>query len=296
MSRILRLFAILCALSLAGASACFAQEPSTEQEAPQQSPQQPVYYAVPAQTQNVQYVVMPAAQAPQPQQTYMVTPQPVPVQVQVRKPKQSVLSFFMGLDLNFYASSLYFEEDNDYEYNSDYAAEHEYKGNGFNAGISMGILIKDFIGVRGLLNLGMQSGESSYWSSKIRCYGDSCSNIDTDVIDFEMGISGTLFPFNSTDNPMYNAYLEGAFGMALHEYDDDYALDFERDFSATMFIRLEVGKLFSIDNSWNVGFGVAYVLDIQYDNVQYSYEETYYSDIKHSIWAGVRFARKLNKF
>ena len=266
------------------------------QQIPQQNPQQPVYYAVPKPTGNVQYVVMPQ-QNPPPQQVYMVNPQPQQTYaVPPVQQRQSSLSLFMGLGVNFYISTLTYEEDNDYSYDSDYEAQHDFDGKGFNIEGDLGILIKDFIGIRGFFGIGEQSGESKYWNSNVRCDRDSCSDVETDVVHIFLGISATLFPFNKSDNPMYNAYVEGAFGLSIQTFDDEVAELFDREGSATMFLKLEVGKLFRISETWNVGVGVAYSLDITAETYHDSYEDTYYSDVKHSFWAGVRFVRKKNSF
>lgn len=296
MSRITSLFATLCALTLAGAPACLAQELSTEQEPPQQSSQQPVYYAVPSQKENVQYIVMPSTQAPQPQQTYVVTPQPQPQpQPYAITPKarpESRISFFAGLDVNFYASTDEFEEERQYRYRTDYEGNHTFDGNGFNAGLALGILFRDIAGLRGFVNIGEQSGESDYWNISKR---KSNYHAESEVVDFAFGVSGTLFPFNRFKGFIYNTYIDASVGISLHEFEDEFAVDFGRNDATTSFFRLELGKLFPLSKYWNVGFGIAYVFENNHDIYEDSYEESSAYEMRHSFWAGVRFAFKRNK-
>lgn len=309
----------LCAVALICATSSFAQEEDSlqqetiqqdVQESPQQedqqeplqqeaqqNPQQPVYYAVPKPTGNVQYIVMPA-QNQQPQQTYVVNPQQQPQVIPPAPKKESSLSLFMGLGVNFYISTMSFEEDDEYSYESDYEAQHDFDGKGFNIEGNIGFLIKDFLGFRGFFGIGEQSGESSFSGSNIRCnMSNNCElEADTDLLQILLGVSATLFPFNKRDNPMYNAYIEGAFGVSIQSYDGDYIKQMERDGSATILMKFEVGKLFRISQTLNAGFGVAYSLDISAEAYHDSYEDTYYSEIKHSFWVGVRFVRKKNSF
>lgn len=301
--------AALCALALACASTGFAQDNPQQQDvpqqqAPQQNPQQPVYYVVPQQTNTVQYVVVPQAQYQQQnQQAYMPPPQPQqPVVVPPLAPRESKVTLFMGLDINFYASSMTYKRDEDHivsDNDIEYETEHLYSGLGVNMGLSLGVLIKDFIGIRGFFDIGEQSGESDYWNYRMRCSNDSCSNVDTDVTDFIFGISATLFPFNRTNGngALYNAYIQGDFALNLRNYDDDFAKTFDHTSSATFFMKIEIGKLFSISETWNAGIGIAYAIDI---NDVTSYDDDHDSFIdetegRQSFWAGVRFVRKKNK-
>ena len=200
--------------------------------------------------------------------------------------------------MNFYISTMSFEEDDEYSYESDYEAQHDFDGKGFNIEGNIGFLIKDFLGFRGFFGIGEQSGESSFSGSNIRCNtSNNCElEADTDLLQILLGVSATLFPFNKRDNPMYNAYIEGAFGVSIQSYDGDYIKQLERDGSATILMKFEVGKLFRISQTLNAGFGVAYSLDISAEAYHDSYEDTYYSEIKHSFWVGVRFVRKKNSF
>ena len=301
-------FITLCAL--AGAIATFAQEAPTQQNNPEQpqyqqtapqqpvyqqaAPQQPVYYAVPQPTQNVQYVAMPP-QGPQQNQPMYAPAPPQQAIVVPPKPRRSNLSFFMGIDMNLYLSSMTYKEERDYDYYyDDFDAEHSFDGKGINAGIAIGFLIKDFIGIRGFFGLGKQSGQSSYESSDVKCPSESCKDIDAEATDVAFGVSTTFFPFNRRLGPMYNAYVDGAFGISIHLYDDDYnyAERFERDGSVTMFFKIEIGKLFPLNEYFNAGVGIAYSLDA--DSEQYSSSD-YYNEYKQSIWVGMRFARKTNK-
>ena len=282
----------LCTLALAGATVAFAQDPSSEQEAPQQSPQQPVYYAVPAQTQNVQYVIMPAAQAPQPQQTYMATPQPQPKAIPPKTPAESRISFFTGIDMNFYASTESFEEDRKFRYESDYEATHSFDGKGFNAGITVGVLFRDIAGLHALFNIGEQSGKSNYWNDSRK---NSDYHTESSAVDVAFGVSGTFFPFNMFKGALYNSYIDGTIGMSIHEFDDEFAVDFGRAEASTAFIKLELGKLYPISKYWNIGFGVAYIFEFLNDDYIDTYEKSSTYDRRHSIWAGIRFAIKRNK-
>ena len=306
-------FITLC--TLATSMAAFAQEEPVQQDNPQQpvyqyqqaapqqpvyqqaAPQQPVYYAVPQNSQNVQYVSMPPAQAPQQNQAMYAPAQPQQGSVVPPKQRKSKVSFFMGIDMNFYLSSMTYETDEEYKYDSDLHAEHTFDGKGVNAGAAVGLLIKDIIGIRGFFGLGKQSGQSSYRSSDISCPAESCSDIDADVTNIALGASTTFFPFNRSLGPMYNSYIEGAVGISIHLYDDDYdyADRFERDGSILTFFKMEVGKLVPLNEFFNVGFGIAYSLDIASEMYSDSDEDIDRGEFKHSLWVGVRFARKTNK-
>lgn len=312
----------LCALTLACATTAFAQEteaiqqesyPQDQQEPPQQqvvqqqvpqqypqNPQQPVYYAVPQPTNNVQYIVVPQPQyQAQNQQGYMPPPQPQqPVAVPPVTPRQGKACFFMGFNMNFYASTLSFEETQDYDYNyyDDYRVNHEYDGKGINMEFLLGILIKDIVGIRGTFGFGEQKGESSYSGSKNRCSNNRCTDIETELADFSFGIATTVFPFNHANNAMYNSYVEGAFGFAIHSFDDELADYFEHSMAATLYMKIEIGKLFHIGETWNAGFGMAYSYNFL-DDTEHDYSEDYrHEEERHTFWVGVRFVRKRNFF
>lgn len=295
--------AALCALALTCATTGFAQDNPQQQEVPQQqATQQPVYYVVPQQTNTVQYVVVPQAQyQQQSQQAYMPPPQPQqPVPVPPVPRRESRISLFMGFDINFYASSMYYERDEDFVAGNDnatYETEHLYSGLGGSLGISAGVLIKDIIGVRGFFDIGIQSGESDYWNYRIRCRNDSCSNVDTELTDFIFGVSATLFPFNRSNGAMYNSYVQGDLAMDIQYYDDDFAETFDHTGSASFFMKIEIGKLFSISETWNVGVGIAYSIDFLSFSTYDEEQDTFTDQVggKQSFWAGVRFVRKKNK-
>lgn len=298
------LFAALVAFALVNTGLCFAQEESSEaasyesteetpteeatsEDAPVQAPQ-PVYYAVPSQPQAVQYVVVPAGQTNQPA---MGQGPGVPV-----KERKSNVSLLFGVDLSFYLTGQSYDEDSEYDLSTssdDVYASQTYDGKGFAGGISLGALIKDFVGIRGFVNVGMQSGETSYENKDVRC--DSCHDISTDLTDVRFGVEGTFFPFNSSRGAMYNAYIDLMIGVAVHVFDDPFAADFEREVTATAVTKFEVGKLFPISESWNVGFGVAYSLDFQYEYTTSNTQEIDYSDLANSLWVGIKFVRKKNK-
>ena len=317
----------LCVLALACTTAAFAQEtempqqenyPQDQHEPPQQqviqqqvpqqypqqypqNPQQPVYYAVPQPTNNVQYIVVPQSQyQAQNQQGYMPPPQPQqPVAVPPVTPRQGKACFFMGVNMDFYASTLSFESDNHYVnylsntyYDDDYRVNHEYDGKGISMELLLGVLIKDMVGIRGIIGIGEQEGESSYSGSKEQCSKEYCINTDTELADFSFGVAMAVFPFNQASNVMYNSYVEGAVGFALHSFEDDLADDFDHSMSATLYMKVEIGKLFHIGEAWNVGVGMAYSYNFEYDD----YDEYQHEEERHTFWVGVRFVRKRNYF
>lgn len=285
------------AFALANAGVCFAQEETAEQGETQA--EQPVYAEEPApQTENIQYIVIPPkkkqqdtpaapASATPVQQTEPLPPPP---------PRESNFSLLFGADLSFYLTSQSYDEDSKYDlYESDdnVVASQDYSGKGFAIGLSMGTLIRDIVGIRGFINVGMQFGEASYENKEIPC--DSCSDVSTDLTDVHFGAEVTLFPFNGSKNALYNAYFDFALGASVHSRDDEFASYFDRDETLSMLLKFEVGKLFPISKSWNVGVGIAYSLDIQYLYTENDVEQVDYSDIGHSLWAGVRLLYKKNK-
>ena len=304
------LFAALVAFALVNTGLCFAQEESSEtasyesteetpageatsEEAPVQAPQ-PIYYIVPAQTQAPQNVPAPAEKSHYTNISETTASQPLPVATS--SVRESRVSLFFEADLSYYLTSQSYEEESEYDLSTsrdDVYAYQYYDGQGFAVGLSLGAVIKDFIGLRGFINIGMQSGESSYESKDVRC--DSCSNISTDWTDYRFGAVATLFPFNSTRNALYNSYLDITLGAAIHERDDDVAEYYDREVTATGYLKFEIGKLFPISKSWNIGFGVAYSLDYSFTYSVSSTEEIDYGDFGHSLWVGARFAFKRNK-
>lgn len=290
MHRKKHLILALFAFALANAGICFAQEETADQEESQA--QQPVYSAEPApQTQNIQYIVMPPEKK-QPE----AAAAPVQQENPLPPPRESKFSLLFGADLSFYLTSQSYDEDSDYDLNTsrdDVVASQDYSGKGFAFGFSLGTLIKDFIGIRGFLNVGLQSGKGSYENKEIPC--DSCSDLSTDLTDVRFGVEGTLFPFNGSRSAMYNSYLDLMLGAAFHSRDDEAARYFDRDETNSLFAKIEVGKLFPISTSWNVGFGIAYSLDLQFQYTVSDLEQIDYCDIGHSLWVGARFVYKKNK-
>ena len=205
----------------------------------------------------------------------------------------------MGIGVNFYASVMNFDESEShhgYSYKEE-ESEHRFSGKGANVDWAMGVLIKDIVGIRGFFGLGKQSGHSNYWSSEIQCPKGNgrCNGIKSEDTDFNFGASTIVFPFNQSVGPMYNAYLEGAFGFSIHFFDDERADEYDRDVSGTMFLKFEMGKLYALNEWFNVGIGVAYTLDFASDHTDTSYREFTSDETKHSFWIGLRFVRKWNK-
>ena len=206
-------------------------------------------------------------------------------------PRQRSVGFFMGINADFYYSELDCDRDGSDE------VEQSYEGKGANFTLGIGILIKDFVGIRGILGIGAQNGDSYYKATRNKSNWDYREIYDgnwnyreiydnettTDVTDFTFGVSATIFPSNRKRNALYNFYIEGSTGLTMHSFADKYAEDLNRSISATSILKIELGKLFPITDTFNVGAGLAYSFNINdYEN-------------RTSIWAGVRLVHKRNK-
>ena len=210
--------------------------------------------------------------------------------------RESKVSLFMGADLGYNMTWQSYDEDSDYgDGEGRIVQSSEFEGSGFFGEFSLGVLIKDIIGARGFVNIGSQSGESSYDGKDIDC-DSTCKGVSTDVTDVRFGIKGTFFPLNGSDSPMYNSYIEVSFGVGLHYYDDAWASSVDHEFAGPMFFKFEVGKLFPIGKTWNVGVGVAWSMDIEGQWESSNTQDISKSDIANTVWFGVKFARKKNKF
>ncbi|MBO7413932.1 MAG: hypothetical protein J6U20_09780 [Fibrobacter sp.] len=196
-------------------------------------------------------------------------------------PRQRSVGFFMGINADFYYSELDCDKDGSDE------VEQSYEGKGANFTLGIGILIRDFVGIRGILGIGAQNGDSYYKATRNNgnwYYREIYDNeTTTDVTDFTFGVSATIFPSNRKRNALYNFYIEGSTGLTMHSFADKYAEYLNRSFSATSILKIELGKLFPITDTFNVGAGLAYSFNINdYEN-------------RTSIWAGVRLVHKRNK-
>lgn len=222
------------------------------------------------------------------------TTQQVPYTPAPTVERESKVSLFMGADLGYNMTWQSYDEDSDYgDGKGRIVQSSEFDGSGFFGEFSLGVLIKDVVGARGFLNIGSQSGESSYKGDEI----DSvCKGVNTDVTDIRFGIKGTFFPLNGSDSPLYNSYIEVSAGVGLHYYDDNYASLVDHEFSGPLFLKFEMGKLFPIGKTWNVGVGVAWSMDIEGQWESSDTQDVSKSDIANTLWFGVKFARKKNKF
>ena len=255
-SAILALSLILACGAASAQDTVFVQQVPASQvqpQATQQATPQPVYqYAQPAPPPANQSAQQPVYQAV-PQTVYQPAPQAAPQTVYQQNPPQNEArsherrsSFYLNGGVGFDFSHVYYN----HRY---YETRTKYKGNGIGyAGeLTLGVLIKELIGVHASVEFSKFDGEYNINSRQ-----KSNVNEDIDAILFLVGPGLTAFPFSLSRSP---SVMEGTFVSAkamigvISLRMPDHSAGSERLAHAAGGFSLELGKDWHLTNTINAG-------------------------------------------
>ncbi|MBR2898798.1 MAG: hypothetical protein IKC23_04160 [Fibrobacter sp.] len=214
-----------------------------------------------AQAQDTVFVIM----APPPTNAEVTNPPPTQVQVievqtaspqaeqpATQKPTRRRSGFYLNGAFGLDYSYLYY----DHRYYND-KTEYDGTGVGATAELTMGILIREFLGIHGTFEIGSIDG-------KYECH--ECGSFDDEMeVSYFVGGPGiTIYPFRRPDSFMAGTFigakiLMGVIGLTIPDYYSSWKNSNTKDYFAFAF-NLELGKDFKVGNRMFLGFGIRYQL------------------------------------
>ena len=217
-----------------------------------------------AQAQDTVFVIM----APPPTEVETTTPPPTQVQVieiqttspqagqTAKQPAKRRSGFYLNGAFGFDYSYLYYN----HRYYED-KTKYDGTGVGATAELTMGILIREFIGIHGTVEFGSFNGKYDLNSTTRKNY-----TFDDDMeAGYVIGGPGiTVYPFRRPDSFMAGTFigaklLMGVIDLDIPDYYNAYKNDHDKDYFAVA-LNLELGKDVKVGDRMFLGFGVRYQL------------------------------------
>lgn len=214
-----------------------------------------------AQAQDTVFVIM----APPPTNAEVTNPPPTQVQVievqtsspqaeqpATQKPTKRRSGFYLNGAFGLDYSYLYY----DHRYYND-KTEYDGTGVGATAELTMGILIREFLGIHGTFEFGSIDG-------KYKCHECGSFDDEMEASYFVGGPGVTIYPFRRPDSFMAGTFigakiLMGVIGLTIPDYYSSWKNSNTKDYFAFAF-NLELGKDFKVGNRMFLGFGIRYQL------------------------------------
>lgn len=301
MKSILNPVALALFISLAG-QAAFAQdtvfvsqvpppqaEPQTElQTVPQENPQ-PDYQAAPqaaAPAPTYQAAPQPVYQAvpqPAPQSVY----QPVPQNAELTNPRRSSFYLNGGLGVNF--AYFYYNHitHNEY-YNQHSQTKYDGSGIGLTAELTLGVIIKELIGIHGTIEFSNINGEYDINS-------EQKNDVDTDIdaMMFAFGPGLTVLPFSRAGNFLEGTYFSAKllYAIILLNMPQTNHVDNSKDSFIGVGASLEIGKDWHLSEKANAGVALKWEL-IGFSSNDELDEKEHYKHFMNSLQLVVRINRR----
>ena len=234
-----------------------------------------------AQAQDTVFVIM----APPPTEAETTTPPPTQVQViefqttssqaeqlVKQKPARRRSGFYLngafGLDYSYlYYNHRYYDD----------KTKYDGSGVGATAELTMGILIREFLGIHGTVEFGSFDG-------KYECHECGYFDDEMEAGYFVGGAGITVYPFRWPDSFMAGTFigakiLMGVIDLTIPDYHSSWKKNNDKDYFAVAF-NLELGKDVKVGERMFLGYGIRYqVLAIGSDDDMADEED--YEDYYH---------------